>query len=79
MTLCHPLCFAGFQVRSDWCEQPGESSRKDAGKMPAVRDGRGDRRHGPEKHPLPAQSPSPSLDRGFGPFFALHFHSCVVC
>jgi len=41
--------------------------------------GRGDRRRSPENHPLPAQSPSPSLDRGFGPFFASHFHACVVC
>ncbi len=31
-----------------------------------------------ENHPLLAQSPSPSLDRGFGPFFASHFHACVV-
>ena len=28
---------------------------------------------------LPAQSPSSNLDRGFGPFFASHFHACVVC
>jgi len=28
---------------------------------------------------LAAQSPSPDPDRGFGPFFALYFHACVVC
>ncbi len=33
---------------------------------------------GPGNHPLPAQSPSPSPERGFGPFCALHFHAFVM-
>ena len=42
------------------------------------RNGRGNQRCGPENHSLPAQSPSPSLDRGFGPFFGSYFHACGV-
>ena len=50
----------------------------------AEADGRGDRRrhyyfeNGLLRSALRAQSPSPSPDRGFGPFFVSHFHACVV-
>ena len=56
------------------CWEARHPLRYSADGASAAGGGRGNRRCYFGNHPLRAQSLSPGLDRGFGAFFALHFH-----